>query len=542
MLTLAALQQRIKNSRLIFHSRSGRERLYFSYKRYYNGKELSTWFEVVNDKITPSASIYKGSQKECLEVLEEIYKQFMPVITETELERKKVPLHVRLEDDVTPIYDERSAEHQVDALRFLCSMKVSALQGDVGTMKSKILIDLCCSRYLQGQIKKVLVFLPVATKENFREQVNLWSSCPGIWWKMIGLETMGSSQRAVFEALRFVDNQTQIIIDESHLLKNPRAKRSKRIKTVCDKASYKVTSTGTPITENVHNIYMQYALLSDKIIDEPNWLRFEQKYLLIGGFSGTEVIGYKNLDHLLSLIEPYTHQIDKAVLSLKPARTFNRYCSLSQEQEEMYQCVKEELLETMATSELRATDIFQAYSKMQRIASGSYVTKSGKELNLGCYKLSLIKDLELKGKTVFFCKYIFEIDAIMNYLGRDKCVEFSGRNRKTRDAEKKLFCEGDKQYFVATMQTGGTGLNGLQFVSHDVVFYSNSFSYNMKKQSIGRLDRKGQTHTVNVYNLLTEAPIDRRILNCLSRKQDVSDEIKEMLADKMKLRKYIEEL
>ncbi|WP_196803293.1 SNF2-related protein [Bacteroides pyogenes] len=524
------------------------ERLYFNFRPSKKDVKVSTWFEIVNDKLTPCVRVenYRSEQlrdyiSESI-IMSDIYKQFHELIYECELERQKVPLHERLKDEVDPVYDERSERHQAEALRFLCSMKVSALNGDVGTMKSKIAIDLCASRYHAGEIKKVLVFLPVSTKKNFQEQISLWNTCEALEWKIVGHETMGSSPRTVFEVLKFVDNETQVIIDESHLVKNPLAKRSKRIKMICDKASYKIVMTGTPVTENVHNLYMQYAMLSDFIINLPNWLKFEEKYIILGGHSGNEVIGYKNLDHLLGLIEPYTYQIDSSVLGLKAKTHHKHYCDLNAEQKELYESEKEKLLDLIRNDEVRPTDIFQTFMRMQQITSGYYTDSYGNKVEIYTHKIALLKELDFPAKTVFFCKFIFEVDTLLNFFGKENCAEFSGRNPKTRDAEKDSFVRGDKKYFIATMQSGGTGLNGLQFVSNNVVFFSNSFSYFQRKQSIGRVDRKGQVNPVHVWDLLTTAKIDERIMSCLLRKNDLADEIKVLINDKTKLKSYIHSL
>ena len=547
--TLETIQARIKYSRLFKGEKNGLLRLYIPYGKNGKGVKTSAWLEVVNDRLQVfvrvendrhpnyfddhKAAIYKG----------EIEKQFHELINNCELQRKKIPLHVRLKDDVLPVYNTRSKRHQIDALRFMCSMKVSALYADTGTMKSKMVIDLVQSRFEAGQIKKALVFLPVSTKKNFQEQIQLWCSTSEIEWKLIGIESMSSSNKAVFEALNFADSETQIIVDESHMVKTPIAKRSKRIKMVCDKSSYKVVMTGTPVTENVHNLYMQYAMLSDLIIGVRNWLKFEEKYLIMGGRNGDEIIGYKNINHLMGLLEPYTYQVSKDDVLDLPAKTeIKRYCYLTSEQEEYYYAEKDRLLEIIQRDEVRATDIFQVFTHMQQITSGYFKTRDGEIKLLGSNKPAMLQNLEIKQPTVFFCKYIFEIDAIVSHLGRENCAVFTGRNPKERDNELQLFREGKRPYFVATMQSGGTGLNGLQEVSCQAIFYSNSFSYFQRKQSIGRIDRPGQTKPTIIIDLLTRSGIDTRIMNNLSRKGNLADEIKAMMNDKTKLKQYVEEL
>lgn len=549
MNTLETLQARIKYSRLFKGEKNGVQRLYIPYGKNGKGIKTSAWFEVVNDRLQVfvrvendrhpnyfddhQAAIYKA----------EIEKQFHELINNCELQRKQVPLHVRLKDDVLPVYDSRSKQHQVDALRFMCSMKVSALFADTGTMKSKMVIDLVQSRFEAGQIKKALVFLPVSTKKNFQEQIQLWCNNTGIEWKLMGIESMSSSRNAVFDALKFADSETQIIVDESHMTKTPTAKRSKRIKMVCDQCTYKVVMTGTPVTENVHNLYMQYAMLSELIIGVRNWLKFEEKYLIMGGRNGDEIIGYKNLDHLMGLLEPYTYQVSKEDVLDLPAKTeISRYCYLTDEQEEYYYAEKDRLLEIIQRDEVRATDIFQVFTHMQQITSGYYKTRDGEMKLLGSNKLDMLKNIDFDQPTVFFCKYIFEIDTLVEHLGRDNCAVFTGRNAKDRDEQKQLFRNGKRRYFVATMQSGGTGLNGLQEVSNQIIFFSNSFSYFQRKQSVGRIDRPGQTRQMTIIDLLTRSGIDTRIMNNLSRKGNLADEIKELMKDKTKLKQYVEQL
>lgn len=545
---LTKLQARIKGSRLFISESKKVKRLYINYGKNGSGIKTSAWLEIINDRLTPMVKVENDRHPDFFDrklaehYKAEIERQFHELINDCELERKKTPLHVRLKDDVIPVHDN-SLKHQANALRFCCSMKVTALFADTGTGKSKVVVDLVTSRFEAKQIKKVLVFLPVSTKKNFMDEVNKWNIHPEIEWKLIGHETMGSSKTAIFEALDYVDNETQIIIDESHMIKGPTAKRSKRINMVCDKASYKVVMTGTPVTENVHNLYMQYAMLSDLIIGVKNWLKFEEQYLIMGGRNGDEIIGYKNVDYLMGLLEPYTYQISKEECLDLPAKEFSTYyCPLNETQAQYYDYEKERLLKIIERDDFNATDIFQVFTKMQQISCGYYRNRHDEPELIGTNKFDLIKKLDLNVSTVFFCKYILEVNMLIEYLGREKCAVFTGQNPKDRDAELTLFKEGQRKYFVATMQSGGTGLNGLQFACNRIVFFSNSFSYFHRKQSIGRIDRQGQLSKMEIIDLLTNTGIDNRIMANLRRKGNLADEIKELLNDKTKLKQYVEQL
>ncbi|MDR2130859.1 MAG: DEAD/DEAH box helicase [Odoribacteraceae bacterium] len=547
IMILEALHARIKYSRL--YRSEGVTRLYIHFGA--NDKNIHTlaWFEVINDRLRVSVRVHRLKPTDYYDTQAaqqyklEIEKQFREIIHDCELGREKIPLHKRLQDDIVPVYDDKSMKHQVDALRFCCSMKVSALYADISTGKSKIAIDLAVSRYEAKQIKKVIVFLPVATKINFQRQIDMWCANPYILWKLVGHESIGSSDNIFMETLYFTDSKTMIIVDESHAIKTPTAKRSKRINLICEKTSYKLVMTGTPVTEHVHDLYMQYLVLSPMIIGTQDWKKFEESYLIMGGRLGNEIIGYKNLDYLMCLVEPYTYQITKEECLDLPAKHFHLYhCELNEGQQRLYELEKQWLLKMIQGNFFKVTDIFQSFVRMQQICSGYYRAADGYTEFVGTEKLKLLSKIPATEKVVIFCKFIFEIEMLTKFYGKENCALFSGQNPKKRDAELRAFVRGEKQYFVATMQSGGTGLNGLQEVCRHLIFFSNSFSYFHRKQSIGRIDRMGQRSEMHVHDFCTTAKIDEKIMQNLHRKGNLVDEIKALMLDKTKLKRDIENL
>jgi hypothetical protein len=540
---LEKLHARIKYSRL--YKTKYVERLYIPFGQ--NTKEVKTlaWLEVINDKLKVCCKVENYKKQDLCDIIAAanyksvIEQRFYELINDCELERRIVPLHERLKNETIPVYEENSLLHQVDALRFCCSMNVSALYADTGTGKSKIAIDLVISRYEAKQIKKALVFLPISTKVNFQKQIGLWGkNYPQIEWKLIGQESMGCSDRTVLEAFRFINSETQIIIDESHMIKTPTAKRSKRIASVCEKTSYKLVMTGTPVTDNIHNLYMQYACLSPLIIGVRHWKKFEEKYLVMGGRTGNEIIGYKNIDYLMGLLEPYTYQITKEECLNLPAKQFlSHICKMNQQQYNLYQEEKKNLLDKIKSDNFVATDIFQTFTRMQQICCGYH-----KGEYIGTEKFELMENIPADEQVIFFCKFVFEIDMLVQYFKQENCAIFTGKNPKKRDNELADFIAGRKKYFIATMQSGGTGLNGLQKICRRIVFFSNSFSYFQRKQSIGRIDRQGQKFEMMIHDFRTNANIDEKIIQNLRRKGNLADEIKQLMHDKTKLKKYLQNL
>jgi hypothetical protein len=287
---------------------------------------------------------------------------------------------------------------------------------------------------------------------------------------------------------------------------------------------------------------MQYAVLSPLIIGVRDWKKFEEKYLVMGGRMGDEIVGYKNIDYLMGLLEPYTYQIAKEDCLNLPAKQYLTHtCGLTDNQWEYYIQEKERLLRTIVSSDFTASDIFLAFTRMQQICSG-FIVFGNKRIVLESNKLSLFNRIPLHEKTIVFCKYIFEVNLLINYFGRENCAVFTGQNPKERDQDLSEFVFGNKQYFIATLHSGGTGLNGLQEICRRIVFFSNSFSYYHRKQSIGRIDRQGQKNEMFIHDFRTNANIDDKIMHNLLRKGNLSDEIKKLMNDKTNLKKYIESL
>lgn len=546
-MVLEKLTSRIKGTR--YWSKYGKERLYFNTKTYKDKYcHVKIWLEIINDNIVFQCKVFHERKNEWeFSAIEErikyemsqIYKE---VIWDCELTRKKIPIDVRLMDETAPIGDDRRMPHQNEALDFLCSKKVGALFADVGTGKTKVAIDLAESRFWANKINKVLVFCPVSTIQNFKKEVEKFATCTGLTWEYIGIESMSSSIIAYNKAMLFVDADTMIIIDESHLVKTPDAKRSKYICCVCQRSSYKLIMTGTPIANNVHDLYMQYKMLSDQIIQCKSWYEYERQYVLFGGVTGYEIVGYKNLDYLISLIEPYTFQVRKEDCLKLPLRVDYTYtCSLTEAQQRLYFDIKEELLNIIEDGCYTSETIFLYLTRLQQIACGYCYTKDGEFAYIGTNKIKLIKEIGIPQRAIFFCKYLFEVDILAQALGSEKCAIFTGKNRKTRDKEKDSFVTGAKPYFVATASSGGTGLNGLQ-VCNTIFRFSSTYKYIEEKQTIGRIERPGQQQNMVVYNIMTDAGIDAMIQRSINRKSILDKEIKVLITNKMKLKKFLSAL
>ncbi len=540
------LQNRIKGSVLWEHY--GFQRLYFPTRHINKKITVKSWFEAVNDEIDVQVKVSCPSgymsgawcRNEAARIRTLYREQYQELMQDCEIPASHRTVLSSLKDDTFPTHSG-SMQHQAKALSFLCTLKVAALFGDSGIGKTKPAIDLANSRYLYGKISKVLVLCSCITMDDFKQQIKKWQPHPGLQWKMIGIESIGKSNDRFYEGLTFTDRDTMIIIDKSHLIKSPDALRSIRIQQLCNKCTYKLLLSATPVTENPGNLYMQYAMLDYRITGYSNWEKFARQFILFGGTDMKEIIGYKNLNYLASLIAPYTYQIKKEDCLTLPSKTFcSRICGLTDRQNFYYQEKKEELLDTINRDELAPETIMSYLTQLQQIACGFRHVRGCGYQYLGSLKFPLLEDLRLDGQVIFFCKYLFEADMLMQQLGKEHCACFTGLNKKYRNQEKQLFMNGGKRYFVATTGSGACGLDGLT-VSNKMVFLSKPFR-NLITPCISSMDRPGQTRQMFIYDLRTNAGIDRLIDKNIGRKQGLEQQVRTLLSDKTKLRQYAKAL
>lgn len=544
--TLLELQYRIKGARLYVSEQ--RERVYIPYSiDYLRHVKTNVFFEIVNDHLKLFVNIFSENhsvewcRSEAEKIKKNISDQFYEIINDCELKRKKIPLDLRLKDNVSPVLDN-AVSYQKKAINFLCNMKVSALFDDSPSEREFIAIRLAQSRYKAHKISKLHIFLPLCMINKFQiNLLSLWKDIP-IPILYSGIESMSHNDQAYLKALEYTDSETMLIVDECHMTKSPHALRSIRIVEIAQKCSYKLIMTSSPIVNDIPDVYMQYKILSDLILGYSRWDDFGKMHVIFGGIGGNQILGYKNLAYLTGRAEAYTYAIDtKEVLQQTLLSTSTYVCYLNEYQKYHYKRKKDELLSLINKNEIQVYDIFRILTEMQKIVCGYLREKNKKIEFLGTNKYTLLDKHMGKGPCIIFCKFLFEIEILTKYLGRENCAVFSGKDRKQRQIEKKLFLKNQKRYFISTMGISEIDLNDLQGCSH-FIFFSISFKYLEYRQCIACIKKKGTKNPILVERFITDSGIDRKIVKNLARKGELASEIQKLFISKTGLKKFVESL
>jgi len=435
--------------------------------------------------------------------------------------------------------------HQKKAVEKLSKIKIGALYMEQGTGKTRTALDLIQRRLVMQKVNAVLWLCPCSVIQNLKDDIayHLLENKVPDEIQIFGIESLSSSQRLYFKLLHFVTNQkVYLIVDESNLIKNKDAIRTKRITELASKCSYKLILNGTPVSKNEADMFSQWYLLDWRILGYRSYYSFAANHLEFGTKTlpnGEKVTDYEkirrvlNVNYLTEKIAPYTYQCKKEeCLKLPPKKYHKIPVSLDYDQYEEYGRVKYLYLDSV--DELQSATIYKLFTALQHVVSGNRVLSWPDEPmrtspffkkyseNPRIYELKKLMENTIKDKKcIIFAKYQTEISDIAKMLADMglSYVLFTGQiNPRQRQENKKDF-EDKVQFFLANKSCGAYGLN-LQ-ICYNIIYYSNDFDLATRLQSEDRVHRIGQEHEVNIYDIYVEHTIDDFILDCLTKKENL---------------------
>ncbi|QXO06721.1 helicase [Acinetobacter phage JeffCo] len=477
--------------------------------------------------------------------------------------------------------------HQMDALDFMWGRNQAALFMEMGTGKSKALIDCMSARFLCKQIDALIVFCPYGIRHNWVGEFE--THCPvdydtcvidtgihnfekkfGQWIigtkerlkvVIVGMESISAKEKdgKAYKALcQFVNTHTcGVAVDESQYIKSHRSNRTTNAIDIRSRCKFPVVMTGTPITQGYTDLYSQFDFLSPDIIGVGDFYSFRGRYCIMGGFQSKTIIDYTNTDELMDLVTPWTFQVKKEdVIKDLPPKTYQiREVEMSKEQRKLYDEVKRNRFASLKDIikhhgddvELICENVLTMYSALQQIAGGfvSYWDESGEtktrklsrvvpvEKNPSISALIDVVEESAGASAIIWARYREEIamisEALRGRYGDGSVVEYHGGvSNDDRQQGKQAFLDGRARFFIANAETGGTGLT--LNTATLTIYYSNDFKLVNRQQSEDRNHRIGQKNAVLYVDLVRTKTIDTKIIKAIKDKKDLANYVKERIA------------
>lgn len=427
-------------------------------------------------------------------------------------------------------------EHQLQGWLWSKDLEACAYFLKPGHGKTKIALDVAHYSYLQKRIDLVLIVAPKGVHaEWITDQAPKHLGCPWLG-KVISTQTKQSELKKFFEenksrlvlfalntealsvrngfnvALNVLSlGKAMMIVDESSCFKNPSAKRTKALLALRDKTVMRRILDGTPVSKGVEDLFAPMQFLRPGITGCSTFTAFKNRFCILGGYTGWDIVGYRDLETLYKRIKPVVYQPD-IVTDLPEKQVIERFFDLDKSERHNYETVRKKLLLELRDGIIPITQGAARAIKLSQITSGFMLGDEGvlvwRAEQSGRRDMFAAVAHELSSfQFVVFAQFRQEIADIVDVL---KTIGISCCVYDTDHSERLLeeFREGKHQAMVLQYQAGSLGLN-LQHCSYGI-FYSSTFSARLRWQAEARLHRQGQTSNVTFYELLARNTIDVR--------------------------------
>jgi SNF2 family DNA or RNA helicase len=458
-------------------------------------------------------------------------------------------------------------EHQLIALEKSWDKEEYAYFMEMGTGKSKVLIDNIAILYDKGKINGVLIVAPKGVYKNWysseipthlashvqyksvlwtasisktkQEELNsLFKSDFNLHVLVMNVEAFSTKKGLQF-ALKFLNShKTLMAVDESTTIKTPSAKRTKSILALSKSAVYRRILTGSPITKSPLDLYTQCGFLNDELLGFSSYYAFRSRYahMIERNFGGRRVQivkNYQRLDELSKLIEPFSYRVLKEdCLDLPDKIYIKREIELTDEQLKLYTTMKQMALATLNGKLLTAPNVLTQLMRLHQITCGHFKSDDGKIQELKNNRLEELMSIleETEGKAIIWANYIYDIEristAIKKEYGDDSVVQYYGAintDERQKNIERFQDPRSPFRFFIGNPQTGGYGIT--LTAANTVIYYSNGYDLEKRLQSEDRAHRIGQKKSVTYIDLIAEKTIDEKIVKALRKKIDIASQI-----------------
>jgi SNF2 family DNA or RNA helicase len=454
--------------------------------------------------------------------------------------------------------------HQSKALEMSWDKEVFAYFMEMGTGKSKVLIDNIAMLFNVGKINGALIIAPKGVYKNWfdseipshmpdyvEKKVGLWRTDPNakdlkplfstgaeLHILIMNVEAF-STKKGVLFAHKFLSCHNALIsIDESTTIKNPNAKRTKSILSLKPLSKFRRILTGSPVTKSPLDLFSQCQFLDSWLLNQSSYYAFRTRYAVcrkinVSGRQVEIVVGYRNLGELSEKVKPFSYRVLKDdCLDLPPKTYTKRIIELSDEQKKVYKTMKEKAIAFLNGKMVSTATVITQLMRLHQITCGHFTSDDGDVQEIKNNRIDQLMEIleEVEGKAVIWAHYRYDIkkivEAISKKYGENSVVTYYG-DTSTDDRQKAITKIQDKdssvRFIVGTPQTGGYGIT-LTGAS-TMIYYSNGYDLEKRQQSEARIDRIGQEKPMTYIDIIAEGTVDDKIVQSLRKKVNIATEV-----------------
>ena len=456
--------------------------------------------------------------------------------------------------------------HQLTALEKSWNKENFAYFMEMGTGKTKVLIDNLAMLYDKGKIDGALIIAPKGVVKTWYEQ-ELPTHLPNhidnttVLWQsnitksqqekldsvlenemllhilVMNVEAL-STEKGVNFARKFINShKTLMAIDESTTIKTPTARRTKNIILLGKQAKYKRIMTGSPITKNPLDLYTQCEFLDPWLLDFTSYYAFRNRYaemktMHLRGRSIQVVSEFKNLGELSETVKTFSYRVLKEdCLDLPPKNFIKRHITLTPAQKKVYEQMKKAAMAVLNGKVTTTMTVLTQLMRLHQITCGHFTADDGSVQEVESNRLNELMSIleETEGKAIIWANYQRDVAQIIEHIekkyGEGSIVDYYGLTPQEdrQDNIRKFQNDSNCRFLIGTPQTGGYGITLTQ--ANTVIYYSNGYDLEKRLQSEDRAHRIGQKKTVTYVDLICEDTVDEKIVKALRDKINIASEV-----------------
>jgi len=463
-------------------------------------------------------------------------------------------------------------KHQQDAVDYSMHEPNIALFYDVGTGKTPAGITILRHRFNDNKrYLRTLILGPIAILRQWKDEFDIFSRMDQNRIHAItekGKKRVEKVEKIIdfdpnqiiimnYEALLNDDiykllqkwKPEVVVCDESHMLKNYKAKRSKKVKTLAEKAKHTYLLTGTPILQNTMDIFMQYLILDNGLTFGTNFFVFRNKY-----FRDENANWSGRPNHFPKWV-PKEEMYDelKSLVFTKALRASKKTCidlpdlikkevrvGMSPDQAKAYKSMERDFVAFIEADHEEPRSVIAQLAvtksmKLLQIASGFVYDDDKKPVYFKAVpKLkeleNILEQIVQEHKVIIWGIFKPNIKMICDLLTKMKIkhVKVDGSvDAKEKAMNIKEFETNDEVRVIVGNQAAlGTGVN-LKQASYSI-YYSKDYSYGKDEQSEARNYRGGSIdlhEKVTRIDLITEETKDEQAMEVVLTKANIAEVI-----------------
>ncbi|MFQ5773949.1 MAG: DEAD/DEAH box helicase [Kiloniellaceae bacterium] len=440
--------------------------------------------------------------------------------------------------------------YQRDGMLHLAFAERALLADEMGLGKTVQAIAACELLRRRRGVERVLVVGPTSLKAEWQEQIARFTTLPTRiiegdraarldLYRQPAFFNLANYEQVIPDGpeINRLLKPDVVILDEAQRIKNWQTKTARAVKGL--KSPYAFVLTGTPLENRIDEVYSIVQYLDPGLLGP--LFRFNRTFYELDARG--RPVGYRSLDELHRRLQPVMLRRRKDdVEDQLPQRTVGtRLVTMEAEQRLRYEEYEARVARLVHIARRRPLTR-EEFERLQRwLACMRMLCDTPYILDPECRLCPKLEELEPvladllaqpDCKVIVFSEWVRMLE-LVGELAREMDLDVAWHTgsvpQKRRRAEIRRFKEDPTCRVFLSSDSGSVGLN-LQAAN---VVINLDLPWNPAKleQRIARAWRKHQSRPVRVINLVTEDSIEQRMLDVLTRKQDLADGVLDGMGD-----------